>query len=105
MIKFNLVFGYLCFVTTISMLGQLSQDLVHYDFTLASLLRQSALALIGLDLGIFLTQTKALANYSFRDYFSRQAIDVPRIVTVANKFGHLGLILLLCSWIVPFLQT
>lgn len=104
MIKFNLVFGYLCFVATISMLGQLSHDLSHYDFTLVSVLRQSAIALIGLDLGIFLTQTKALSNYSFKDYFSRQAIEVPRIVSVANKFGHLGLILLLCSWILPLLH-
>lgn len=100
----KLILGYLSFSIAAFSLYGLAQQLDLQDYDLKLILSRLGTILICLDFGIFLTQTKTLTHLSFKDYFSRQDILVPRIVMWANKLGHLGLMLIICSWVVPMLQ-
>ena len=75
----------------------------HYD--LMEVLADAGTLLICIDLAAFLFSSKAPQGASLEEY-ARQLEQPPsKLIYVTRKLGHLGIMLILVSWIVPLLHA
>ncbi len=75
----------------------------HYD--LMEVLADAGTLLICIDLAAFLFSSKAPQGASLEEY-ARQLEQPPsKLIYVTRKLGHLGIMLILVSWIVPMLHA
>ena len=75
----------------------------HYD--LMEVVADAGTILICIDLAAFLFSSKKQDGISLEEY-ARQLEQPPsKLVYVTRKLGHLGIMLILCSWIVPIINS
>nr|WP_254592178.1 hypothetical protein [Acinetobacter bouvetii] len=61
--------------------------------------------LICIDLGMFLYFNKSLTALKMKVASQQPAVQVSIIENITRKLGHLGIILIICSWIVPIINS
>jgi hypothetical protein len=61
--------------------------------------------LICIDLGVSLHFNKSMAAFKMKDPSQQPAVRVSRIEKITRKLGHLGIILIICSWITPIINS
>ncbi|MBL8321331.1 MAG: hypothetical protein JNJ93_03590 [Acinetobacter sp.] len=75
----------------------------HYD--LMEVVADAGTILICIDLAAFLFSSKKQDGISLEEY-ARQLEQPPsKLVYVTRKLGHLGIMLILVSWIVPMINS
>lgn len=57
--------------------------------------------LICIDLAIFLHFNKSMASLKMKGVSQQSPVEVSTLEKVSRKLGHLGIMLIICSWIVP----
>ena len=57
--------------------------------------------LICIDLGIFLHFNKSIAALKSKASSQQSPVQVSTLEQITRKLGHLGIMLIICSWIVP----
>lgn len=79
--------------------------LYHQDYELMELIADVGTILICIDLGVFLFSSKAANKLSLQEYAKQLEQPPTPLVSFTRKLGHLGIMLILCSWIVPIINS
>ena len=75
-----------------------------HHFIIMDMVADVGTLLICLDLMIFLWYTRNKSNKNIQEYAQQFEQDTPRIVRISRKVGHFGILLIICSWIVPLIN-
>lgn len=99
--KFLLVLQYMCLAFGVYLLYSVGMSLYTQEFELMELVADIGTILICIDLGVFLYTSKAKQGISMEEYAKQLEAPPSKLVNVTRKLGHLGIMLILCGWIVP----
>ena len=102
--KFLLVLLYLCLVFGIYLSYSVGVALYTQEFELMELVADIGTILICIDLAVFIYTNKAKANVSLQDYAKQLEQPPSLFVNITRKLGHLGIMLIICSWVVPIIN-
>lgn len=101
---FSLILQYGCFAFALFLGYQVAMALYHQDYELMELIADVGTILICFDLGVFLFSSKAANKLSLQEYAKQLEQPPTPLVSFTRKLGHLGIMLILCSWIVPMVN-
>ncbi|ANF80890.1 hypothetical protein A3K93_00955 [Acinetobacter sp. NCu2D-2] len=99
--KFLLLLQYACLAFGIYLIYSVGLALYTQEFELMELVSDIGTILICIDLAVFLYTSKAQKGMSVEDYAKQLEQPPSKLVNVTRKLGHLGIMLILCGWIVP----
>jgi hypothetical protein len=98
-----LILQYGCLAFALYLSYQVGVSIYRHDFVLMDLVANIGTILICIDLGVFLFTSNAKQGLSLEEY-ARQLEQPPnKWVNISRKLGHLGIMLIICSWIVPLI--
>ena len=100
-----LILQYGCFAFALFLCYQIATSLYLQDYKLMDIVSDIGTILICIDLGVFLHFNKSLASLKMKNASQQPAIRVSTIEKITRKLGHLGIILIICSWIVPMVNS
>ncbi len=100
-----LIFQYSCFAFALFLCYQVGTSLYLQDYKLMDIVSDIGTILICIDLGVFLHFNKSLASLKMKNASQQPAVRVSTIEKITRKLGHLGIILIICSWIVPIINS
>lgn len=100
-----LVFQYVCFAAALYLSYQTGLKLYQQDYQLMEIVADIGTILICIDLGVFLLSSNLSQGMSLKQYAQQLDRPVNKVVKFTRKLGHLGIILILCSWIVPMINS
>lgn len=60
--------------------------------------------LICIDLLVFLWYNRKAKHKNLQEYAQSTQEPLPTVVKVCRKLGHFGILLIICSWIVPMMN-
>lgn len=103
--KFLLVLQYMCLAFGVYLTYSVGMSLYTQDFKLMELVADIGTILICIDLGVFLYTSKAKNGVSMEEYAKQLEQPPSKLVSITRKLGHLGIMLILCGWIVPIINT
>ncbi|MGO1158625.1 hypothetical protein ACTL4S_07390 [Acinetobacter lwoffii] len=103
--KFLVVLQYLCLAFAIYLIYSVSMSLYRQDFVLMELVADIGTILICIDLGVFLLTSKGKQGITMEEYAKRLEQPPSKLVYVTRKLGHLGILLIITSWIVPMINS
>ncbi|NHC03768.1 hypothetical protein G9F31_08270 [Acinetobacter sp. 187] len=75
-----------------------------HDFKVMDLVANVGTLLICIDLMVFLWYTRKSKSRNLQEYAQQLEQPVPNFVKVCRKIGHFGILLIICSWIVPIIN-
>lgn len=101
--KFLLILQYMCLAFGVYLTYSVGMNLYTQDFKLMELVADIGTILICIDLGVFLYTSKGKNGVSMEEYAKQLEQPPSKLVAVTRKLGHLGIMLILCSWIVPMI--
>ena len=102
--KFLVVLQYACLAFGLYLIYSVGMSLYTQQFELMELVADIGTILICLDLGVFLYSNRGKQGISMEEY-ARQLENAPsKLVYVTRKLGHLGILLIITSWIVPIIN-
>ncbi|ATO18875.1 hypothetical protein BS636_03935 [Acinetobacter sp. LoGeW2-3] len=102
--KFLVVLQYACLAFGLYLIYSVGMSLYTQQFELMELVADIGTILICLDLGVFLYSNRGKHGISMEEY-ARQLENAPsKLVYVTRKLGHLGILLIITSWIVPIIN-
>ncbi|MCO8102083.1 hypothetical protein NI401_04030 [Acinetobacter indicus] len=102
---FSLILQYGCFAFALFLGYQVAMALYHQDYELMELIADIGTILICIDLGVFLYTSKGKSGISMEEYAKRLEQPPSKLVYVTRKLGHLGILLIITSWIVPMINS
>lgn len=102
--KFLVVLQYACLAFGLYLVYSVGMALYTQDFILMELVADIGTILICIDLAVFLYSNRGKQGFSMQDYSKQLEQEPSKLVYVTRKLGHLGIILILCSWIVPIIN-
>ncbi|WP_347453243.1 hypothetical protein [Acinetobacter thermotolerans] len=103
--KFLVVLQYACLAFGVYLIYSVGMALYTQQFELMELVADIGTILICIDLGVFLFTSRNKQGLSLEEY-ARQLEQAPsKLVYVTRKLGHLGIMLIICSWIVPIINS
>lgn len=103
--KFLVVLQYLCLAFAAYLIYSVSMALYTQDFVLMELVADIGTVLICIDLGVFLLTSKGKQGITMEEYAKRLEQPPSKLVYVTRKMGHLGILLIITSWIVPMINS
>jgi hypothetical protein len=100
---FAQVLQYACVAFALYLCYRIGMSVYQNDFVLMDLVADIGTILICIDLAVFLFTSKAEKGISLEEY-ARQLEQPPnKWVNISRKLGHLGIMLIICSWVVPLI--
>ena len=82
---------------------QVGTSIYLQDYKLMDIVSDIGTILICIDLGVFLFSSKASQGLNLQEYARQLEAPPSKLVAVTRKLGHLGIMLILVSWIVPLI--
>ena len=100
-----LILQYGCFAFALFLSYQVAMALYQqeYELLLLEIVADIGTILICIDLGVFLFSSKASQGLNLQEYARQLEAPPSKLVAVTRKLGHLGIMLILVSWIVPLI--
>lgn len=102
--KFLVVLQYACLAFGLYLVYSVAMALYTQQFVLMELVADIGTILICIDLAVFLYSNRGKQGVSMQDYAKQLEQKPSKLVYVTRKLGHLGIILIICSWIVPIIN-
>ena len=92
-----------CFAFAFFLLYQVITALQQPNYVLMDIVADVGTILICIDLGFFLNynKLKTIANSNAAE--AKAALEPNKLEKMTRKLGHLGIMLIICSWIVPLI--
>ena len=103
--KFLVVLQYTCIAFALYLIYSVGMSLYTQQFELMELVADIGTILICIDLGVFLYTSKGKSGISMEEYAKRLEQPPSKLVYVTRKLGHLGILLIITSWIVPMINS
>ncbi|WP_313659966.1 hypothetical protein [Acinetobacter variabilis] len=103
--KFLVILQYACIVFGLYLIYSVSMSLYTQQFELMELVADIGTILICLDLGVFLYTSKGKQGITMKEYAKQLEQPPSKLVYVTRKLGHLGILLIITSWIVPIINS
>lgn len=98
-----LVLRFSCFAFALFLLYQISFALYQHEYVLMDIVADVGTILICIDLGVFLSFDKLSKLSNSNASEAKAVLEPSKIEKVTRKLGHLGIMLIICSWIVPLI--
>lgn len=95
------IFQYACFAFALFLGYQIATSLYLQDYQLMDIVSDVGSILICIDLAIFLHFNKSMASIKQKTGSQQSPVQISTVEKVSRKLGHLGIMLIICSWIVP----
>lgn len=95
------IFQYACFAFALFLCYQIGASLYLQNYKLMDIVSDVGSILICIDLAMFLHFNKSFAALKMKDASQQSPVEVSTLEKVSRKLGHLGIMLIICSWIVP----
>ena len=95
------IFQYACFAFALFLCYQIATSIYLQDYQLMDIVSDVGSILICIDLAVFLHFNKSMASMKLRSGSQQSPVQVSTLEKVSRKLGHLGIMLIICSWIVP----
>ncbi|OAL77886.1 hypothetical protein AY606_10605 [Acinetobacter sp. SFB] len=95
------IFQYACLAFALFLCSRIATSLYQQDYQLMEIVSDVGSILICIDLAIFLHFNKSMASIKLRGSAQQSPVQISRLEKVSRKLGHLGIMLIICSWIVP----
>ena len=102
--KFLVVLQYVCLAFGLYLVYSVGMSLYTQDFKLMELVADIGTILICIDLGVFLYTSKTRKGMSVEEYAKQLEQPPSKLVNITRKLGHLGIMLIVCGWIVPIIN-
>lgn len=100
---FLIILQYLCLIFALYLSYQVGFALYTQDYKLMELVADVGTILICIDLGVFLFSSKSKEGITMEEYAKQLEQPPSKFVAITRKLGHLGIMLIICSWIVPMI--
>ncbi len=100
-----LIFQYACFAFALFLAYQIATSWHLPEYKLMDIVSDVGSILICIDLGVFLHFNKSLASLKMKNASQQSAVRVSTIEKITRRLGHLGIMLILCGWIVPIINS
>ncbi len=101
----TLIFQYVCFAFALFLTYQIATSWNLPEYKLMDIVSDIGSILICIDLGVFLHFNKSLAALKNKETSQQPAAQVSTVEKITRKLGHLGIMLILCGWIVPIVNS
>ena len=95
------MFQLACFAFALFLCYQVGTSLYLQDYKLMDIVSDIGTILICIDLAVFLHFNKSMASIKMKGGSQQSPVQVSTLEKVSRKLGHLGIMLIICSWIVP----
>ncbi|OTG75051.1 hypothetical protein B9T23_11690 [Acinetobacter terrae] len=95
------IFQYACFAFALFLCYQIATSIYLQDYQLMDIVSDVGSILICIDLAMFLHFNKSIASIKIKGTSQQSPMQVSTVEKVSRKLGHLGIMLIICSWIVP----
>ncbi|TCH64038.1 hypothetical protein [Acinetobacter sp. ANC 4862] len=95
------IFQYACFAFVLFLCYQIATSIYLQDYQLMDIVSDVGSILICIDLAMFLHFNKSIASMKLKAGSQQSPVQVSTVEKVSRKLGHLGIMLIICSWIVP----
>ena len=95
------IFQYACFAFALFLCYQIAASIYQQDYQLMDIVSDVGSILICIDLAMFLHFNKSIASIKMKGTSQQSPVQVSTVEKVSRKLGHLGIMLIICSWIVP----
>ena len=95
------IFQYACFAFALFLCYQIATSIYLQDYQLMDIVSDVGSILICIDLAMFLHFNKSIASIKMKGTSQQSPVQVSTVEKVSRKLGHLGIMLIICSWIVP----
>ncbi len=82
---------------------QVATALYQQEYEFLEVVADVGTILICIDLGVFLFSSKASQGLNLQEYARQLEAPPSKLVAVTRKLGHLGIMLIFVSWIVPLI--
>ena len=102
---FLIVLQYACIAFALFLSYQVITALMSQDFVLMDLVADVGTILICVDLAVFLFSSKIKHSVSLDEYAKQLEQPPSKLVYVTRKLGHLGILLIITSWIVSMINS
>lgn len=96
-----LIFQYSCLAFALFLGYQIISSIYQQNYKLMEIVSNVGTILICIDLGIFLHFNKSIAALKVKATSPQSLTQVSTLEKITRKLGHLGIMLIICSWIVP----
>ena len=96
-----LIFKYGCCAFAIFLCYQITNTLRQPDYALMDIVSDVGSILICIDLAVFLHFNTSIAAMRITSVSQTPTAALSLIEKISRKLGHLGIMLIICSWIVP----
>lgn len=101
---FLIVLQYACIAFALFLSFQVITALLSQNFVLMELVSDIGTILICIDLAAFLFTSRGKSNISMEEYAKQLEQPPSKLIYVTRKLGHLGILLIITSWIVPMIN-
>lgn len=95
------IFQYACLAFVLFLCYRIVTSIYQQDYQLMDIVSDVGSILICIDLAIFLHFNKSMASLKMKRASQQSPVEVSTLEKVSRKLGHLGIMLIICSWIVP----
>ena len=95
---------YACIAFALFLAYQVTTALMSGTYDLMEMVADVGTMLICIDLAVFLFSTKSKQAISLEEYAKQLEQPPSKLVYVTRKLGHLGILLIITSWIVPMIR-
>ncbi|WP_374667410.1 hypothetical protein [Acinetobacter sp.] len=102
---FLLILQFACIAFALFLCYQMGVALSTPHYDLMEVVADAGTILICIDLAVFLFSSKKQQGMSLEDYAKQLEQPPNKLVYVTRKLGHLGIMLILVSWIVPMIHA
>ena len=92
---------YACLAFALFLCYRIVISTYQQDYQLMDIVSDVGSILICIDLAIFLHFNKSMASLKMKSTSQQSPVEVSTLEKVSRKLGHLGIMLIICSWIVP----
>lgn len=95
------IFQCACLAFALFLCYQIATSLYQQNYQLMDIVSDVGSILICIDLAVFLHFNKSMASMKLKGGSQQSPVQVSTLEKVSRKLGHLGIMLIICSWIVP----
>lgn len=96
-----LIFQYICFAYALFLGYQVSSAFYQQNYEILEIAANIGTLLICIDLGVFLHFNKSISALKVKATSQQSSVELSTLEKITRKLGHLGIMLIICSWIVP----
>lgn len=101
---FLIIVQYACIAFALFLGYQVTTALMSDQYDLMEIVADVGTILICIDLAVFLFTSSAKQSISLEAYAKQLEQPPSKLVYVTRKLGHLGILLIITSWIVPMVR-